>query len=494
MWTTASPMLADAPHVLELPADHPRPPVKSFRGAAPRIEVPAELSRALRSFSQQHRVSLFATMYAGFAALLYRYTGQEDMLVGTGAANRSLPELQQMLGMIVNTLVLRTRVRGQMSFADLLDQVQQTVVDTLAWPDTPVDAVIDAIGPARDASRTPLFQVIFTFHDSVVPDLDFGGLAGAVTERENGAAMCDLTVMVVPRAAQRLGREPRPEDDDLTLVWEYSTDLFDEPTMTRMAAHYLNLLTSALAAPSTQIGDLRLLADSELAMLDSWSRGPAAADGYQADATIPARFAAQVVANPDATAVACGSTAISYAELDRRSNALAWLLRRRGVSTDTPVAVAIERGPDLITALLAVLKAGGAYLPVDPASPPPRVAAMIAAAGARLVLATGTTAATMTQLPEVDVVRVDGIGLTEPARAMDGPAMTAGCGASAEPGLHQLHVRLDRGPQRGRRATAWCHPADQQPDVRVARPRRAGAAPGPGRVRCSPRWRSGVRC
>src|SRR5579859_5964239 len=172
--------------------------------------------------------------------------------------------------------------------------------------------------------------------------------------------------MVVPRAAQRLGREPRPEDDDLTLVWEYSTDLFDEPTMTRMAAHYLNLLGHALAAPSTPVGDLRLLGDAEQAMLGSWGRGPAAAEGYPAGATIPARFAAQAAANPDATAVAWGGTAISYAELDRRSNALAWRLRRRGVSTDTPVAVAIERGPDLVTALLAVLKAGGAYLPVDP--------------------------------------------------------------------------------------------------------------------------------
>ncbi|MGD0243441.1 MAG: amino acid adenylation domain-containing protein [Streptosporangiaceae bacterium] len=430
-------MLAGAPHVLELPADHPRPPVKSFRGAAPRFEVPAGLSRALRSFSRQHRVSLFATMYAGFAALLHRYTGQEDMLVGTGAANRSLPELQQMLGMIVNTLVLRTRVHGQMSFEDLLDQVQQTIADTLAWPDTPVDAVIDAIGPVRDASRTPLFQVIFTFHDSVVPDLSFCGLTGAVTERENGAAMCDLTVMVVPRAAQRLGREPRPEDDDLTLVWEYSTDLFDEPTMTRMAAHYLNLLSNALAAPSTPVGDLRLLGDAELAMLGSWSRGSTAAEGYPADATIPARFAAQVVANPDATAVAWGSTAISYAELDRRSNALAWLLRRRGVSTDTPVAVAIERGPDLITALLAVLKAGGAYLPVDPASPPPRVAVMIAAAGVRLVLVTGT-AATLTQLPEVDVVRVDGIGLTEPA--LTGPALASDNLAAPPDAAHPLSL------------------------------------------------------
>src|SRR5262249_30034628 len=216
-WTT---LLADAPDLLELPADRPRPSVMSMRGAAPRIRVPADLSRALRAFSREHRVSLFSTMYAGFAALLYRYTGQQDLLVGTGAANRNLPELEPLLGMIVNTVVLRSRVSGEMSFADLLDQVGRTVVDALAWSDTPVDAVIDAIGPARDPSRTPLFQVMFSFHDSAVPDVDFGGLTGTVTERSNGSAKSDLNVVVVPRAAQRLGREPRPEDDDLSLIWE----------------------------------------------------------------------------------------------------------------------------------------------------------------------------------------------------------------------------------------------------------------------------------
>jgi non-ribosomal peptide synthetase component F len=161
-------------------------------------------------------VSLFSTMYAGFAALLYRYTGQQDMLVGTGAANRGLPEFEPLLGMIVNTLVLRSRVSAQMSFASLLDQVQRAVVDALAWADTPVDALIDAIGPARDPSRTPLFQVMFSFHDSAVPDLDFGGLTGAVTERANGSAKCDLNVIVVPRAAARPGtpaRGRRPEPD-----------------------------------------------------------------------------------------------------------------------------------------------------------------------------------------------------------------------------------------------------------------------------------------
>jgi amino acid adenylation domain-containing protein len=443
----ATTVLAGAPDILTLPADHPRPPVMTFRGAAPRIKVPAELSRALRSFSRQHRVSLFATMYAGFAALLYRYTGQEDLLVGTGAANRGLPEFEPLLGMIVNTLVLRTRVGPQMSFTSLLDQVQQTVADALAWSDTPVDAVIDAIGPARDPSRTPLFQVMFSFHDSGVPDLDFGGLTGAVTERSNGSAKCDLNVIVVPRAAQRLGREPRPEDDDLHLIWEHSTDLFDAATMSRMVTHYLNLLTEALARPEAGIGSLGLLTDAESRQLESWSRapapngsgplaGPAAArashprqlpaewhrthPGYAADATIPALFAAQAARNPDAPALVFGGESVSYAELDRRSNALAWLLRERGVGTDVTVGVAMDRGPGLIAALLAVLKAGGAYVPIHIGTPAPRVAAILGAAAARLVLVTSETAGAIPRLDGVTEIRVD---------ALPGPA----AGQSAAP-------------------------------------------------------------
>ncbi|HEY1919291.1 MAG TPA: condensation domain-containing protein, partial [Streptosporangiaceae bacterium] len=319
-WTTA---LAGAPDVLELPGDRRRPSAMSFRGAAPRVKVPPELSRALRSFSRQHRVSLFSTMYAGFAALLYRYTGQHDLLVGTGAANRSQPEIEPLLGMIVNSVVLRTRVRGELSFEDLLAQVHGTVVDALAWSDTPVDAIIDAIRPTRDPSRTPLFQVMFSFHDSAVPDLDFGGLTGAVTERSNGSAKSDLSVVVVPRAAQRLGRDPKPEDDDLNLIWEYATDLFDEATMSRMVTHYLSLLSDAVASPTTQIGELRLSTDTEHRQIDSWGRGPAAA-GYPVDATLAGLFAAQVGRDPGAPALSLGADTVSYAELDRRSNALAW--------------------------------------------------------------------------------------------------------------------------------------------------------------------------
>ncbi|MFI7426808.1 amino acid adenylation domain-containing protein [Micromonospora sp. NPDC049836] len=400
-WTTR---LAGASDRLELPADHPRPPVVSLRGAAPRIKVPAELARALRAFSRQHRVSLFSTMYAAFAALLHRYTGQQDLLVGTGMANRSLPELQPLLGMIVNTVVLRTRPHGRMSFTDLLDQVQETVLDALAWSDTPLDTVIDAIGPERDSARLPLFQVMFSFHDSAVPDLDFGGLTGAVTERANGSAKADLNVIVVPRGAQRVGRESRPEDDDLNLIWEYSTDLFDASTMSRMVEHYLNLLADALARPDTAIGGLRLMPDDESRRLQRWSRGPAV-PAAEPGRTIPALFAAQVAIRPDATALLFGTESMTYAELDRRSNALAMRLRRRGVVADVPVAVAIERGPDLVVALLAVSKAGGAYLPIDAGSPAPRVAAMVAAAGARLLLATRAT--DLTGIPGVDTVCVD---------------------------------------------------------------------------------------
>jgi amino acid adenylation domain-containing protein len=400
-WTN---LLADASDLLELPADHPRPTVMSMRGAAPRIKVPSELSRALRAFSRQRRVSLFSTMYAGFAALLYRYTGQQDLLVGTGVANRNLPELQTLLGMIVNTVILRTRTTGQMSFVDLLDQVQGTVLEALAWSDTPVDAVIDAIGPARDSSRIPLFQVMFSFHDSAVPDLDFGGLTGSVTERANGSAKTDLNVIVVPRGAQRVGRASRPEDDDLNLIWEYSTDLFEESTMSRMVTHYLNLLTDALSKPDATIGELRLMPDDESRLLEQCSRGPAVLDA-EPNPTIPSLFAVQAAHRPDATALVFGTESMTYAELDRRSNALAWLLRRRGVGADVPVGVAIERGTDLVVALLAVLKAGGAYLPIDQGSPAPRVAAMIAAAQARLLLVTQTT--DLPDLPGVDVVRVD---------------------------------------------------------------------------------------
>jgi amino acid adenylation domain-containing protein len=380
-WTAR---LSGAPDTLELPTDRPRPPVMTFRGAAPRIEIPTELSRALRAFSRQHRVSLFSTMYAGFAALLYRYTGQRDLLVGTGVANRNVPELEPLLGMLVNTLVLRTRVSADQPFNDLLDQVRQTVAETLAWSDTPVDAVIDAIGPARDPSRNPLFQVMFSFHDSAMPDLDFGGLTGRFLERANGSAKSDLNVIVVPRAQQRLGRASRPEDDLLYMIWEHSTDLFDEATMSRMVTHYLTLLADAVARPAARVGALRLLPDAEADRVERWGRGPAVAGARP----VTERIAEQARRAPDAVAVRWAEGQLSYGELWQRACGLADRLREVGVVAEEPVAVCADRSAELVVGELAVLTAGGSYLPVDPSYPAQRTAFMLRDAGVRTVLAT----------------------------------------------------------------------------------------------------------
>ncbi|MFB9467485.1 amino acid adenylation domain-containing protein [Streptomyces cinereospinus] len=388
-WTAR---LAGAPHTLELPADRPRPPVMTFRGRAPRIRIPAELARQLRTFSRENRVSLFSTMYAGFAALLYRYTGQQDMLVGTGAANRNVPELEPLLGMLVNTLVMRTKVSADQPFSDLLAQVRLSVAETLAWSDTPVDAVIDAIDPVRDPSRTPLFQVMFSFHDSAVPDIDFGGLTGRVTERSNNSAKADLNVIVIPRAEQRLGRAPRPEDDDLAMIWEHSADLFDEATMERMITHYLTLLADAVARPQTRVGTLRLLPDAESAELDRWAHGPAAATTQPVTELI----ARQVRTRPDATAVRWPEGKLSYGELWQRAGALAHRLRASGITAEEPVAVCADRSPELVVGELAVLMAGGCYLPMDPSYPAERIAFILQDAGARTIL---TTSRTRPQLP-----------------------------------------------------------------------------------------------
>ncbi|MER7221944.1 non-ribosomal peptide synthetase [Streptomyces rubradiris] len=400
-WTAR---LAGAPHTLELPADRPRPPVMTFRGRAPRIRIPAELARRLRAFSRDNRVSLFSTMYAGFAALLYRYTGQRDMLVGTGAANRNVPELEPLLGMLVNTLVMRTKVSADQSFSDLLAQVRQSVAETLAWSDTPVDAVIDAIDPVRDPSRTPLFQVMFSFHDSAVPDIDFGGLTGKVTERSNNSAKADLNVIVIPRAEQRLGRAPRPEDDDLAMIWEHSADLFDQATMERMVTHYLTLLADAVARPQTRVGTLRLLPDEEAAQLESWSHGPAAAGTRPVTELI----AQQVRTRPDAVAVRWPEGQLSYGQLWQRAGALARRLRASGIAAEEPVAVYADRSPELVVGELAVLMAGGCYLPLDPDYPAERVAFIVRDAGARTIL---TTPRTRQQLPafaqSLDVLGLD---------------------------------------------------------------------------------------
>lgn len=384
--------LAGAPPVLDLPTDRPRPPMQDFAGAALRFELDPALCARLRAFGRARGVTLFTTMLAGFATLLHRYSGQDDLLIGTGAADRRLAELEQVIGMVVNTLALRIDISARPSFAELLQRVSETVVAAHEWQDTPFDRVVEAVAPVRDPSRNPLVQALFSFHDSAVPELDFDGVRGTVLERHNGSAKADLNIVVVPRAEQRIESGRRDDSEPITLIWEYATALFDAATMRRMAEHYRRLLRAALDAPDTPVDTLTMLPDNEIRRLTrDWNDTAAVFPA----GTIQQRFEQWARVRPEHIAVVgTDDIELTYAALNERANRLAHLLRARGVRADQPVGVLLPRGADLIVALLAVLKAGGAYVPLDPQYPRQRLAHMLADSGAHTVVsATGLPAA-----------------------------------------------------------------------------------------------------
>ncbi|MFG1793143.1 amino acid adenylation domain-containing protein [Nocardia sp. NPDC049149] len=375
--------LDGAKTVLDLATDRPRPRHQDFAGAALRVELEPALCARLRAFGRERGTTLFVTMLAGFAALLHRYTEQTDLLIGTGAANRRSAELEQVIGMVVNTLVLRIDAAGEPTFDELAQRVRRTAIEANEWQDAPFDRVVDAVAPARDASRNPLVQAMFSFHDAAVPELDFAGVRGTVLERHNGSAKSDLNVVVVPLAEQRAGTDQRAEDEPITLIWEYATSLFDESTMRRMVEHYQRLLAAALDAPERMIGELPLLSPTEIRQVtNEWNS--TASDIPLG--TIHGLFEDQVRQRPNAVALVCDGAETTYAQLNRRANRIAHLLRERGVGPDVPVGVLLDRDADLIVTLLAVLKAGGGYLPLDPTYPAERLTAMLSDAGATTVV------------------------------------------------------------------------------------------------------------
>ncbi|WP_282205267.1 non-ribosomal peptide synthetase [Kitasatospora fiedleri] len=376
--------LAGVPAALELATDHPRPADQSFAGAAVRIDLPSGLARALRSHARSRGVTLYTAMLTGFAALMSRYSGQHDLVVGTGMANRRLAEIEQMMGMVVNTVPLRVDLSGAPGFDLLAQRVHATAGRAHQWQDTPLDRLVEALDLPRDPSRNPLFQVMFSFHDSQLPDLEFAGLSGSVLERHNGSAKTDLNVVVLPRAEQRAGHGVADDDAPITLIWEYATDLFEPETVRRMVGHYFTLLAAALDDPELPYDRLDLLPEAERRRVLDAAAGPATA--YGADRTIGGLFAEQAARHPDKVALVYGERSATYRELDEESNRIAHLLRRRGVGRDTPVGVLLERGDRMVTALLAVLKAGGGYVPLDPGYPRERIAAMLADTEAPVVL------------------------------------------------------------------------------------------------------------
>jgi amino acid adenylation domain-containing protein len=285
--------LAGCPPLLELPSDRPRPKVQSFRGAALLVELPPPLCKALRSLSRRRGVTLFMTMLAAFETLLCRYTGQDDLVIGSSVANRRLSETEQLIGMIVNTVVLRTDLSGNPSFLQLLERVRRSALETYEHQDLPFEKLVEELQPDRELSYNPLFQVMFNFHDSRLPELDFGELKGVLQYRQNRSSKFDLNIVVIPRFARGDGLDPADADERLLIEWEYSTDLFDEATMRRMFGHYRTLLEGAVEQPERRILDLPMLTEEERRqLLGGWNRARAPRGGERSSAPEEKIFAA----------------------------------------------------------------------------------------------------------------------------------------------------------------------------------------------------------
>jgi amino acid adenylation domain-containing protein len=364
--------LAGSPTALELPTDRPRPIRPSFAGELRLLRLAPELYQELRDFSRRQGITLFMAMLAGYYTLLYRYTGQEDILVGTTNANRRMREIEGMIGMVVNSLVLRGDLAGDPTFGELLSRVREMTVETQAYQDMPLERLVQELRPERQLSRNPLFQVMFHFHDAGVPDLDFAGLKCWFLVRGNRTSKMDLNVIVIPRAEQRVGLGSASEQDLRALLhWEYNTDLFDAATMERMIGCYLTLLSAAARNPSLRLSELPLLTPEEKAQTVAF--------GNQTEAEVPDRLVHQLVeetaaARRNAVAVSFAGETLTYADLNAQANRLAHRLRRLGVGPESRVAVCLERSPALVTALLGVLKSSGAYVPLDPGYPADRLA------------------------------------------------------------------------------------------------------------------------
>ncbi len=383
--------LAGAPPALELPVDRPRSAVATDRGASVLLRVGADEVRALRAVARREGATLYMVLRAATDVLLARWSGQEDLVVGSPIANRTRVEVEGLIGFFVNTLALRTDVSGDPAFRELVGRVRDTALGAYAHQDLPFERLVEEISPERSLSHTPLFQFMFALQnnqDDAVP-----APPGLRVERFHSAphtSRFDLELDLFEKGEELAGGV------------RFRTDLFDPSTVERFVAQLRVLLASAGASPEESVSRLHLLPEEEVRVLRSYGSGPAheTAPGE----TVPRLLAEQAARTPDAVAVLSGGEALSYARLDRRAARLARRLRGRGVRAGAPVAVCVERGPGLLVALLAVWKAGGVYLPLDPGHPPERLAFLLRDSGARLAVSEPHLA-----LPEFggEIVRVD---------------------------------------------------------------------------------------
>ncbi|MFT3803347.1 MAG: amino acid adenylation domain-containing protein [Burkholderiaceae bacterium] len=364
--------------VLELPTDHPRPAFPSYRGGFQSTATPPAVADALRRLCRNEGATLFMGLLAAFQCLLMRYTGQDDIIVGTPIANRTRAEVQPLIGFFVNTLVMRSRVQGGDSLRGFLRQVRETALAAYAHQDLPFERLVEELQPQRDPSRNPLFQVMFVLQNSI------GQRSGAVPAPSYQASPAGHGGVSYGNSKFDLTLYLAEDQGGISAIVEYSTDLFADDTITRFISHWQTLLQGIAASPDMPMARLPLLPPAERSLLlTGWTRTGTA---YPRDQTIVSLFEQQVRATPQAIAVNEQAGQLSYRELALRSHRLARELLARGLQPGERVGLSLPRGIDMVVSLLAVLQAGGAYLPLDPGYPAPRLDRMIADAAPRLLL------------------------------------------------------------------------------------------------------------
>ncbi|HZI03300.1 MAG TPA: amino acid adenylation domain-containing protein, partial [Archangium sp.] len=364
--------LEGAPHALELPTDRPRPALQTFHGALHTHLLPRSLSESLRDFHRRAGVTPFVTMLAATQVLLHRYSGQEDFTVGSPVSGRTHAEMEGLIGFFVNTLVLRARIGPRSTFRELLARAKESTLGALAHQDVPFEKLVELLQPQRDLSRPPLFQVMLAYQQELQVERALPGLKTSALPVDSQGAKFDLTLSLTDTR------------EGLKATFEYNTDLYDEATVAGMSEHLATLLEGAIARPDQPIASLPLMDEAERQrVLVEWNDShvdfPRGVPAHQL-------FEAQVARAPDAPAVSTGDATLTYRQLEERANQLARHLRSLGVGPETRVGLCVERSPDFVTGMLAVLKAGGAWVPLDPSYPAERLDYMLRDSGVSVLL------------------------------------------------------------------------------------------------------------
>ncbi len=400
--------LAGAPPVLELPTDRPRPPVQTFNGSYKTFRLSESVSAKLKTLAHQVGATEFMTLLALFQTILHRYSGQDDIVIGTPIANRNHPEIENLIGFFVNTLAIRTRFDESPTFLQLLKQVRETALAAYAHQDLPFEKLVDALQPERNLSHSPIFQVMFALQTSGRSEMQapHSELQLQPIEAHSKTAKFDMTLFMLE------------EENHFSGALEFNTDLFDEDTIDRFVQHFVQLAEAVVTQPDLPVDRLEFITPEEKRLLlEIWNGKPAVP---VLSGTVVDMFERQVTATPQAIAVQNETESWTYETLNKRANQLAHYLLSHGVKADQLIGVAVERSPQMLAALLGILKAGAAYVPLDVTYPPERLKFMIEDAQLRFIVTTEQNAA---RLPEhnVPTINLDRDGLAIAAASEDNP-------------------------------------------------------------------------